>query len=452
MFGGNRSGKTTNGAIEVSCHTTGQYPEWWSGKTWDRPTVGRVFAADFSKGVKVVTRKLKEWFPKDAIIHIDRNNLKAEIGWHIKYKDGRLGESYFDIMTYEQDSSLAEGWNGDWVWFDEPPPREMYIATSRGLIDNDGICIFTLTPLKEPWLFDEIYNSRDNKVYSVIADMRHNLERKNPLSGEVIGLREESIRKYESKLTEEERETRMHGKFRYLAGRIWKEWDRDIHTFDRSIWKSGKMNVAVDGHPPKHWPRCMILDPHDRNPHALLWVAIDETNEAWAYREAYLADHTIPEVVEYIRKAELFAREKVQLRIIDPNFGPKRYGNTGNTVRDEFEKSARECNYPMRFTFGDDHKELSRKMVSQLLRYDDKKPLGLLNHPNLHVANDLKECIYQVEHYIWDDFKLSDRDPKEKPQDINTHFPDLLQYYSLSNFRWKKVEIHQGVGNFYAKV
>lgn len=451
-FGANRAGKTTAGAVEVGYHTTGQYPDWWSGRRWDRPTVGRVFAADFSKGVKVVTNKFKEWFPQDCIEKIEKNNLKAEVGWYIKHVSpyGKVGVSFFDIMTYEQDVSLAEGWNGDWVLFDEPPPRDLYIATARGLIDNDGICIFTLTPLKEPWLFDEIYNSKDNKVFSVVADLRHNLERFNPLSKETIGLKEESIRKFESKLTEEERETRMHGKFRYLAGRIWKEWERDIHTFPRKMWVKGKDMVAVDGEPPKHWPRMMLVDPHDRNPHAILWVACDDTDNYWAYREMWIANTTIGDIVKAIKQVEMNSRETIQSRIMDPNFGPKRYGNSGLTVRDEFEQAARKIGYSLRFNFADDHKELGRKAFAEMLKYDTMKPLSLLNHPRIKFADDMKESIYQIEHYIWDEYRSGiERDPKEKPKDINTHFPDLCQYFALCNFGWRKPKILDGVGAYY---
>ncbi len=363
-FGANRAGKTTAGCVEVCYHTTGQYPDWWQGRKWKRPTKGRLFCSDFSKGSKILTEKLHEWFPRDCIIGVDKNNLKAEVGWHIKHKTG--GESYFDILTYEQDPYLAEGWNGDFALFDEPPPRDMYIATVRGLIDNDGICLFTLTPLKEPWLFDEIYNSKDKKIFSVVADIRHNLERMNPLSHTLVGLREDAIRKFESKLTEEERETRMHGKFRYLAGRIWKEWDREVHTFDRKIWIAGKEGVAIDGQPPKHWPRMMLIDPHDRNPHAIIWVAMDDTRNYKVYREAWLEGKTIPEIVSYIKHVEIVSRETINVRIMDPNFGPKRYGNTGLTVRDEFEKAGREINYPIRFNFGDDHKEIARSLCRSL--------------------------------------------------------------------------------------
>lgn len=447
-FGANRAGKTTAGCVEVCFHTTGQYPDWWTGRRWDRPVKGRIFASDFSKGVSVITEKLHEWFPKDCIIHIDKNNLKAEVGWHIRHKTG--GISFFDMLTYEQDPYLAEGWNGDFALFDEPPPRAMYIATIRGLIDNNGLCMFTLTPLKEPWLFDQIYNSKSKRVFSVIADMRHNSRRMNPLSYQMVGLEDQAIERFECELTEEERETRMHGKFRYLAGRIWKEWEREVHTFDRRIWVAGKNNVVVDGQPPSHWPRMMLIDPHDRNPHAILWVACDETDNYKAYREAWLANMTIPEIVAYLKKVELDARETVQVRIMDPNFGPKRYGNTGLTVRDEFETAARKIGYNLRFNFGDDRKEIGRKAFAQMLKYDSTRPLSLLNHPRFTVCDDLKEFIYQIEHYIWDEYRSGiERDPKEKPKDVNTHFPDLCQYFANSKLGWIKPKIVEGEGNFY---
>lgn len=451
FFGSNRSGKSTAGIYEWCVHVTGEYPSWWKGKRYDRPVRGRIFANGFTKGVLVITEKLKEWLPKGSW-SAGKNSLGAEINWRVKHVSG--SESVFDILSYEQDSSAAEGANHDLILFDEPPPRAMYIAAVRGLVDSGGICMFTLTPLREPWLFDEIYNSKNTDIFSVLCDMRHNLLRYNPLSRKMVGLEEENIRKFEKTLTEEERETRMHGKFRYLAGRVWKEWDREVHTFDRhEMWKTSgegrKRGVVVDGYPPSHWPRCLIIDPHDRNPQTLTWVALDETGDSWFYREGWLKDATIPDTVTFIRKVELEARERVGLRILDPNFGPKRYANTGNTVRDEFEQAGRKINYPVRFTFGDDHMEIGHKAVAMALKFDKSKPLGLLNHPKWHFASDLRTMIYQIEHYIWDEFKMADRDPKEKPKDLNKHFPDTLRYYALSGMKWGKPVVHEGKGSFY---
>jgi hypothetical protein len=34
---GNQLGKTYCGAAEAAMHLTGQYPDWWAGRRWDRP-------------------------------------------------------------------------------------------------------------------------------------------------------------------------------------------------------------------------------------------------------------------------------------------------------------------------------------------------------------------------------------------------------------------------------
>jgi hypothetical protein len=43
MAGDARFGKTTGGAAELAFHLTGDYPEWWNGKCFDRPV--RAWAA-----------------------------------------------------------------------------------------------------------------------------------------------------------------------------------------------------------------------------------------------------------------------------------------------------------------------------------------------------------------------------------------------------------------------
>jgi hypothetical protein len=77
----------------------------------------------------------------------------------------------------------------------------------RGLIDFRGRAWLTLTPISEPWLFDEIVGKADGKkVWFTTGDIRD-----NPY------LSEEAIQDFESKLLPEEIEARIHGKFIHLA-------------------------------------------------------------------------------------------------------------------------------------------------------------------------------------------------------------------------------------------
>ncbi len=37
IYGGNQTGKSEAAAFEVAVHATGEYPEWWTGKRFDKP-------------------------------------------------------------------------------------------------------------------------------------------------------------------------------------------------------------------------------------------------------------------------------------------------------------------------------------------------------------------------------------------------------------------------------
>jgi len=303
--------------------------------------------------------------------------------------------------------------------------------------------------------FGRTQESESAKIPSIdcfIADIRHNMIRINPLTGNYIGLTEEAIRRFETIVfKEEEKDVRIHGKFRYLSGRVWKNWERQVHLIDRKRWKVGEKGVTINGQPPKDWPRMMIIDPHDEKPHAVLWVAKDPDYKLfYCYREAWLANKTFKQVVQYIRDVETQNREKIQYRLIDPNFGPKRQGNTKTTVRDDFEQESMNMGFPMRFAYGDDHKALSRKKISEMLFYDINMPISIINRPSLYICNDLTMCIYQIEHYIWPDKEGTEQDPMvEKPLKKDDDFPDCLQYMSLFNWVNKPAQIITGYGNAY---
>src|SRR5262252_2199504 len=40
LMAGNQIGKTMAGGMEAAMHATGRYPDWWTGRRFDRPTNG----------------------------------------------------------------------------------------------------------------------------------------------------------------------------------------------------------------------------------------------------------------------------------------------------------------------------------------------------------------------------------------------------------------------------
>ena len=144
MFGGNRSGKTTAGGMEFLFHITGLYPKWYPEERKIKGIVkGRIIAKDFQKGVgEVIIPFLDEWLDMSLVKKKYRNPIGVPVKWTLK------NGNQFDILSHEQNTEQYEGWRGHVAWFDEPPPRDKYIATLRGLVDFGGRNWLTLTPLR----------------------------------------------------------------------------------------------------------------------------------------------------------------------------------------------------------------------------------------------------------------------------------------------------------------
>ena len=147
--GGNRTGKTTAGIIEDLWWLTGRHPY----QDVPVPCKGLLVGEDFPSAVaKVLNPKLMEWLPRNVLKGKPKKNQQG-IEAHYEFMTG----SILDIMVYEQEVDKFEGSDYDFVHFDEPPPRDIWIAVLRGLTDRNGRAWFCMTPLKEAWIFDELW-------------------------------------------------------------------------------------------------------------------------------------------------------------------------------------------------------------------------------------------------------------------------------------------------------
>jgi len=394
LFGGNRVGKTTAGGMEFLFHTTGQYPDWYpeSGK-FKGSIKGRIIAKDFQKGVgEVVSPFLEEWLDKSMIAR----KIKNPMGIATKYelKNG----SVFDILTHEQSTEQFEGWRGHVAWFDEPPPRDKYVATLRGLVDYSGRHWLTLTPLTQPWIYDEIYTATD-KAYTFVTtvDIRENKY-----------LTEAAIKEFEGSLTEEEKSARLHGRFLHLSGLIYKEFDANIHVINPLEIK-------------EHWSRYMAVDPHERTPTAVLWLAVDEKENHYVYDELWLKDMDVKQISDAIHSQEggLIA----QVKLIDPHADKDNVVAGGFNVRKELMKFGVFCQR------ANSDPMLGKARIRQALtpRYS---PLLKRDVPQLFISKYCTQTIYEFQHYIWDEYRRNKEEynSKEVAKKKNDHFMDCLRY------------------------
>jgi phage terminase large subunit-like protein len=160
LIAGNQNGKTHAGAFEATCHLTGEYPKWWKGRTWDRPTKGWI-AGETSLVVRDVQQKklcgepgVDEMFgtgmiPKDAFTDkpsLARGVTDAYDTIQVRHKSGGISVARF--KSYEQGRTKFQGESIDWGWADEEPPEDVYAEFLTRTVATGGMAFMTFTPLK----------------------------------------------------------------------------------------------------------------------------------------------------------------------------------------------------------------------------------------------------------------------------------------------------------------
>lgn len=405
---GNRFGKTESSFVELCWHLTGEYPEWYpQSLRYKHSITARWACPDFEKGVgEILQEKIDKYLPWDYVTGTDKNSR----GFIIKYyfKNG----SKLDVATYEQELLTFEGVSRDIIHFDEPPPRDKFVASLRALVDRGGRISLSLTPISEPWIFDELYmqEGEEDKFRDLDVECISGTIYDNP------HLTMEYIKKFEAMLSPEEKEARIYGRFLKLMGLVYKQLSRAVHGKER-------FNIPPD------WPRWMVVDPHDRRPHYCGWFAVDETDDVYFYRFAKV-EGTIYDVGKYIRDTEEGAGENIIRRLIDPNFGQKIYGNSKMTVRQEFQLAGEQLEYDLRFQLANDNIEAGHLRVKDYLRYNPNLPISLTNKPKFFMFTDMREPWHDMQRYVYDEWKSNamEKTPQEKPKNLFKDVPDLVRY------------------------
>lgn len=164
MLAGNRVGKTEGvGGYETTLHLTGQYPAWWQGKRFDRPT--RVWA---SGKTNETTRDIVQAKLCGPVTWRDNKKSVAGTGlipaesigataWksgvqdlidvlHVKHVSG--GWSMLGLKSYQQGRGSFEGTEQDVIWLDEEPPLDVYAECLVRTMTTKGVVLLTFTPLE----------------------------------------------------------------------------------------------------------------------------------------------------------------------------------------------------------------------------------------------------------------------------------------------------------------
>ena len=152
----NRVGKTEGvGLYELTLHLTGQYPDWWVGRRFDRAITAWA-AGDTGKTVReILQSKLlgplesmgTGLIPGDAIERVTRSSGVADAVDTIFVKHVAGGVSSCTLKSYDQRRESFQGTERDVILLDEEPPLDVYTECLLRTMTNNGMLMLTFTPL-----------------------------------------------------------------------------------------------------------------------------------------------------------------------------------------------------------------------------------------------------------------------------------------------------------------
>src|SRR5690348_11211289 len=135
MLAANRVGKTEGvGGYEMALHLTGQYPDWWEGRRFDRPI--RAWAAgDTGKTVREILQykllgPVGAWgtglIPGDSVSRVVRGTGGVADTVEIVYVKHITGaDSTLIFKSYDQRREAFQGTEQDVIWLDEEPSLDI---------------------------------------------------------------------------------------------------------------------------------------------------------------------------------------------------------------------------------------------------------------------------------------------------------------------------------------
>lgn len=408
---GNRFGKSTCGASEDLAWAIGEriwYPQGDPRRTAGIPkrsTKGLIIVADWDKAREQFTNqqegaamgKLFKLMPKAAFKGVHKNQAGEVDMVMVQSIHGGISSIYLDtVKSFASNPMGQESSDWDWIHVDEPCPKDMWVANSRGLVDRGGSAWFTCTPITQPWI-NEYFIPRHRQRDEFGDGLGDEAASKWVMTGTMMDnpiLPRESIEMFSNDMSPAERESRIYGRPKSLNGVIYKSFDRERHVY-HDVPKG--WNDFDD--PPRNYCVRYAIDPHPRTPHAVLFAATAPTGEVFFYKEIFdpcyietLADNILITLDGRVPVTELCDLSAFNVNPIDGGCWADIFWRKGLGVG-----------------------PASKELTAGIVRVEQE-----LSRPNnLYFSSALNETLSEFDSYSWDP-------KKEKPVDKNDHMMECL--------------------------
>lgn len=267
VFGGNRTGKTECGAVEVIFFARGNHPY----RNIKGATTGWVVSLSTQVQRDVAQQKILYYLNPDWIVDISmlsgrKDNYANGVIDFILIKNIFGSVSKIGFKSCDQGREKFQGTSLDYVWFDEEPPYDIYQECKMRLLDKYGDLFATMTPLKGlTFVYDEIYLNKfnDPNVWYQFVSWDD-----NPF------ITEQAKQSMKNSMSEEELKSREHGEFLDYGGRVYPEFDESVHVIE-------PFDI------PFNWQDKLSIDPGLKNPLSCHWYAVDYDNNIYVVAEHY---------------------------------------------------------------------------------------------------------------------------------------------------------------------
>ena len=392
LIGGNRSGKTTAGQMEVQWYARGRHPY----RNVLAPNHGWIVALDNEVLEDVILPQLFTYLPEEMIKRYNRVMKVLELtnGSIIKFKSCESGAKKFQSAECR------------WIWFDEEPPKEIWDECLIRVGAGEPLDVWlTMTPLDGmDWTWEELVNAQSpGEIECFSASL---LKNKYLLESEKKRL----LMKYAG--TEEEK-ARIYGQYFHRSGLVYKGWNPQLHLCDP---------FPI----PSDWPCIRVIDPHARKPSAVVWGAVSPKNILYIVDELQDdKEYLFSELAEKIKEKDTNLR--IVRSLIDPSSHQKNM-ITGSDIQTELRDNG---------IYTDDaHNDLKAGWNS--VREKIMGPSG----PTIKVFRNCVGTWKSLTNLTYEDwrFRGGGRDVKEAQRQKDSDLADCVRYMCMEGLEYEPPE------------